>query len=132
MEVQQITHILDNHEERIRKLEDQLNTRPTKSKKIMSIKEFILSKNAVGDVQKALVIGYYLENYTESNNFNSKDIENGFRDAKEKVPSNINATLDKNVEKGHMMQAKEKKDELKTWTLTNSGEGFVENDIEKK
>jgi len=58
--------------------------------------------------------------------FNARDLANGFRLAKEPPPTNINAKVDLNIGKGHMMEAKEKKDKFKAWVLTNSGEKFVE------
>lgn len=78
-----------------------------------------------------LVLGYYLEKHRDLLAFNIKDLESAFREAKESVPDNINYKVVKNVEKGHMMEAKEKKDNLKAWNLTASGEKFVENNLKE-
>ena len=58
--------------------------------------------------------------------FNTKDLAEGFRSAKEPPPTNMNDKVNLNIRKGHMMEAKEKKDKSKAWVLTNSGEKFVE------
>jgi len=64
--------------------------------------------------------------------FNVKDLERGFREAKEKAPANINYNVIQNIKSGYMAEAKERKDKLKAWYLTNSGERFVENGLKKE
>ena len=122
---------LEEHENRISELESLFRTKPEAVKKEVSIKEFLLSKKPKNDVQKTLAIGYYFENYQGLSSFNAKDLESGLRTAKEKVPKNIQDKVLKNVKKGHMMEAKEKKDNLKAYVLTISGEQLVENDFNK-
>jgi hypothetical protein len=63
--------------------------------------------------------------------FNVKDLEGGFRAAKEKVPLNINDKINMNTKKGMMMEADEKKDNFTAWVLTNKGEKFVKNDFKE-
>ena len=99
--------------------------------KKISIKEFLIEKNPSKDFQKTLVICYYLEKYKDMKSFNVKDIESGYREAKETVPNNINYKVIQNIQSGYMMEEKEKKDKLKAWTLTSTGEKFVEKDFKK-
>lgn len=127
-----IRKILEDHERRITQLEQKYQLKPEIPEKGLSIKEFILSKKPESDVQKTLVIGYFLEKFEGLSSFNTKDLEDTFRAAKEIVPENINYKIIKNIEKGHMTEAKEKKDNLKAWYLTNSGERFVENDLKEE
>lgn len=131
-EIMEIKKKLEEHEERISKLESSFQAKPEAVKKEVSVKEFIISKKPKNDVQKTLAIGYYLEKYRDFSSFNAKDLEEGFRAAKEKAPENINHRVIKNIEKGHMMEAGQKKDNLKAWVLTNSGEQSVESGFEKK
>jgi hypothetical protein len=131
-EVGKIEKKLEEHEERISRLERLFQTKPEVIKKKTSIKEFILQKRPKGDVQKALVIGYYLEKYQDFSGFNAKDVEQGFRDAREKIPANVGDKIRKNIAKGHMMKAEEEKDEMKVYFLTSSGGRFVENDFRKE
>jgi hypothetical protein len=100
--------------------------------KEISIKEFILSKKPKDDVQKTLAIGYFLEQHQHYTSFNVKDIESGFRASKEKVPLNIPDKIQMNLKKGQMMEAKEKKDNIKAYVLTNSGDRYVENNFQKE
>jgi len=130
---EKIKKILDNHEKRIKALEKIfIGNETLKLKKEISLKEFILLKKPRDDVQKTLVIGFYLEKYENLSSFNVKDLENGYRAAKEKVPRNINDKVNLNIKNGHMMEAKEKKDNRKAWVLTGSGERFIENDFTKE
>ena len=124
--------ILDNHEKRIKALEGAPKSDVKSGKKQISIKEFLLSKKPKDDVQRTLAICYYLEKHKSMNSFNAKDIEEGFRGAKEKVPDNVNYKVIQNIKSGYMMEAKEKKDKFKAWTLTSTGERFVENDLKKE
>ncbi|HDN83602.1 MAG TPA: hypothetical protein ENG50_04480 [Candidatus Altiarchaeales archaeon] len=130
-EIKEIKKKLEEHEKRLSRLESLLQTEQHTIKKEVSIREFILSKRPKNDIQKALAIGYYLENYKKFPSFNVKDLEKGFRDAKEKVPKNVGDKIQKNIEKGHMMEAGEKKNGLKAWVLTNSGEKYVENNFKR-
>jgi hypothetical protein len=131
-DTEKIKKILEEHEARIARLENLLVSKPSTVEKKLSIKEFILSKNPKSDVEKTLAIGYYLEKYEGLSSFNVKDLEKGFHDAKESAPENINYKVIMNIQKGYMMESEEKKDNLKAWNLTNTGEKFVESNFEKE
>lgn len=128
-EFAEIKKILEEHEARISKLEKYFKTKPETVQKKVSIKEFLLSNNLKDDVQKTLAIGYYLESYEDFSCFNIRDLEDSFKKSREPVPKNLNDKVNKNIKKGHMMEAKEKKDNRKAWVLTNSGETFVDNNF---
>ena len=117
---------LEEHESRISALEGAPAKKTQVEGKKLSIKEFLLTKKPANDVQKTLVIGYYLEHFEGMNEFNVKDLAEGFRSAKEPAPANINDKVNSNIQKGCMMEEKEKKDKLTAWVLTNSGEKLVE------
>ncbi len=119
---------------RVEKLEnalasDSIATKP-KAKK-MSAKEFMLSKDLKTVVQEVLALCYFLEQNEGMESFNANDIMSVFRLAKVKLPANINDTVNKNIAKGYLMEAAEKKDTKKAWTLTASGETFVESELSK-
>lgn len=122
---------LENHEKRISKLEAQPELKDKLTAKKLSIREFLISKKPKTDVDKTLVIGYYLETYQNSLSFNISDVENGFRQAKETVPKNINDTINKNIRKGFIMGAEDKKDGKQSWVLTNLGLQYISNDLKK-
>ena len=119
---------LEELEKRLDKLE-RVPGKQVNEGKVLSLKEFMLNKKPSDDLQKTLVIGYYLEHYSGEKSFNVRDLVEGFRSARESVPGNVNNKVDINIRKGHMMDAKEKKDKLKAWVLTNSGEKFVGNEL---
>jgi hypothetical protein len=95
-------------------------------RKPVSIKEFIISKAPPNGVLLTLTIGYYLENYDGITPLTAADLEAGFRAAREAVPSNLNDKANNCVKKGYFMEAKEKKDSLKAWLVTRTGESIVE------
>jgi len=100
--------------------------------KPIALKEYILSKQPTNDVQKTLAIGYYLEKFSGLTLFNISDLEKAYERAKENKPSNMNDKVNMNIRTGHMEEATEKKDNLKAWYLTNSGESYVENNFKAK
>jgi hypothetical protein len=124
--IQDIMKKLENHERRISALEGTPVKKMQAEGKKLSVKEFWLTKKPTDDVQGTLVIGYYLEHFELMDSFNRRDLADGFRSAKEPLPSNINDKVNMNIGKGYMMEAKEKKDKLKAWVLTNFGEKLVE------
>lgn len=131
-EIKKIKEKLEEHENRIFKLESLFQAKSEIAKKKLSFKEFILSKKPKDDVQKTLAMGYYLEKHEGFSLFNVRDLEKRFKAAKELVPKNTNDKINLNIKKGHIMEAREKKDNLKAWVLTDSGEKYVENNFKKK
>ena len=122
---------LENHEKRISDLEAKPDDKGETAIKKLSTREFLISKKPKTDVDKTLVVGYHLENYQDYSSFNIADIEVGFRSAKEPVPKNTNDTINKNIRKGFIMNAEDKKDNKQAWVLTNLGLQYVENDLKK-
>ena len=96
-----------------------------------SIKEFLIACAPSGGVQTTLAIAYYLETSQGLSSFNKNDLETGFRAAKETIPGNINDKVNMCIANGHLMEAEEKKENMKAWVLTRSGEAFVENGFSK-
>ncbi|MBN1573977.1 MAG: hypothetical protein JW984_12345 [Deltaproteobacteria bacterium] len=131
-EIKDIKERLDKIEDRITNIESKFSEKPSIAKKEMSIRDFIILKKPKSNVNKTLAIGYFLENHLGYSSFTVKDIEEGYHLAKETVPKNVNLDVIRNIEKGYMMEAKEKSGKVKTWCLTNSGTNFVENNFEKK
>lgn len=130
-EMKRIEKTLDQHERRTTALENMAQKKPL-ALKAVSVKEFILEKRPEGDVKKTLVLGYYLEHHRSTSPFNADDLKKLFREGKEIVPENINDKVNMNIAKGLMMEAGTKKDNKKTWTLTGTGERYVENSLRKE
>ncbi len=120
-------------ENRVSILEEAEKSSPqiNKSEKSTSIKEFLLSKNPKSDIEKTRVVSYYLEKFSGFTSFTAEEIQNGYRSAKESVPLNVSDNIAKNVGRGYFMEASEKKNGKKAWTLTNTGERSVEAGFDK-
>ena len=103
---------------------------PAGSRKL-SIKEFLLERSPSDDVQRTLAIGYFLEAREGMSSFNKADLEKGFRAAKELVPANINDKVNMSIRNGHMMEVEEKKNGMKAWVLTQTGEAYLLNSFKK-
>jgi hypothetical protein len=132
-------HAMDEMDQRLRDLETRVKAlekrfehngtdSPVRGKK-QSAKEFLLTKKITAETQKALALTYYLEHVEGLESFNVPDLERAFRAAREKLPANMNDVVNKNIGRGFLMEAREKKDSKKAWYLTSSGERFVENDM---
>lgn len=117
---------LEDLDKRVSALEGTPTSKMQTEGKRLSVKEFLLTKKPTNDVQRTLTIGYYLEHFESMDRFNIRDLSDGFRSAKEPPPANMNDKVNMNIRKGHMMEAKERKDKSKAWILTNSGEKLVE------
>jgi hypothetical protein len=121
-------------EGRIAKLEAVLMAPVTRIDKTkpMSPKEFLKTKKASADTQKVLALGYFLEHHSDMSSFSVSDLEIIFRQAKEKLPKNINDTVNKNIKRGFLDEAREKKNSKKAWYLTSTGEQYVERELSNK
>lgn len=115
-------------ETRISNLEQVINARTanfgtdnSESGKKMSIREFINLINPKNNVEKVLAIAYYKETVQSTSRFSVKDIADGFKEAKEPAPDNINLPIYYNVQRGYLMENNFPDSKLKNWELTNSG-----------
>lgn len=128
-----VNDTLLKHEERISALEKLLrgtgDGASVLSLKKQSPKEFLMSKGTKTETQKVLALAYYLERVEGVASFNVPDLEAIFRAAREKLPKNMNDAVNKNVSRGFVMGAADKKDSKKAWQLTATGERFVERDM---
>lgn len=100
-------------------------------KKSLSTKEFLMTKELKTETQKTLALGYYLEHTESMKSFNVGNLEAAFRSAKEKIPANMNDVVNRNIARGLIMEAAEKKEAKKAWVLTSTGEKYVEEELNK-
>lgn len=94
--------------------------------KSLSLREFMAEKNPTNDVQRTLVIGFFLEHQKKMTSFNIDDMEREFRGAKLIPPQNINDKINMALRRGFIMEAIEKKSGKKSWVLTDTGEKEVQ------
>lgn len=136
MELSQIEEMLNSHEERIRKLEGNTNnvSKPESSsgKKQMSLTEFILEKKLSDALQLTVSFAYYLEKFESQDSFNIADMQNCFKRARETIPANISDKINQCIKKGWIAEHREKKDNMKSFYITNKGVLAVENNFKKE
>ncbi len=100
-------------------------------RKRMSLKEFVNQKAPQNTRETTLAVAHYLENDGVVP-FNVRDLERGFRAGKIPPPKNINDMVNKNIKRGLLMEAAERKNGLKAWELTATGEQEIERGFGKK
>jgi hypothetical protein len=122
-------------EDRVKKLEDMFFSGSPDAviakKKKSSAKEFLMTKEIKTETQKVLALGFFLEYMEGMESFNVNDLEAAFRAAKEKAPKNMNDAVNKNIARGFLMEAAEKKDAKKSWCLTATGERYLKNEFKQ-
>jgi hypothetical protein len=101
------------------------------STKKLSIREFLLAHPPTTDIQRTLAVGYYLETQGSMSSFTRADLEQGYRDAKHNLPSNMSVNIKHCIAAGNMMETKEKKDNKPAYVVTSTGENFVEKGYKK-
>ena len=112
---------------RVDRLESMLQINPPEILgKKMSAREFLLTTKVEDSVQKTLALAYFLEKFEGLRSYSVKELERSFMIAKERVPTNTNDMINKNISKGLMMETEDKRDKKKTWCLTNAGERYIE------
>lgn len=125
-----------NLEKRVAVLEKLLSSKSeisaTLQDKSLSLREFMDEKKPANDVQRTVVIGYFLEHYKRMTSFNIGDIEKEFRGAKIVPPQNVNDKINMAVRRGLVMEDPEKKNSKKAWVLTGTGEKAAEKGFGKQ
>jgi hypothetical protein len=93
--------------------------------KPLSIQEFLGAKKPTTDVERTLFVAFYLEKFANVSPLNISDLKEAFGKAREPTPSNLNDAVNKNIQKGLIMEVDARKGGLKSWVLTTSGESLV-------
>jgi hypothetical protein len=104
---------------------------PSSQPKKQSAKEFLIGKTISSELQRVVALAFYLERQEGLTSFNVSDLEGVFRQAREKLPKNMNDAVNKNIARGFLMEAAAKKDSKKAWQLTATGERYVETELSK-
>lgn len=72
------------------------------------------------------VFAYWLFKVEKMKSFNVKDIIDCYNKTRKAKPSNPNQIINENVKRRIFAEASEKKDGLKAWVITRTGEEYVE------
>lgn len=89
------------------------------------LRSFVEEVNPSTHIERAVVIGYYLEKHQGRSNFTVEDIEEGYRTCKVQKPANLSDSLANAERKGWLMRDGET-DRFQLWILTGEGEDYVE------
>jgi hypothetical protein len=99
--------------------------RPTTGKSI-SIREFIQQLDLKKHTDITLAFGYYLEKHQGVGEFSAADINNCYYEAKLEA-SNTSQMIIQNIKRGFLMASKKADEKGRNrYTLTSSGEKFIE------
>ena len=103
---------------------------PTASKSL-SIREFIQQLDLKKHTDVTLAFGFYLERHQGLAEFTPADINNCYYEAKLEA-SNTSQMIIQNIKRGYLMPSKKKGEKGKNrYTLTSSGEKFVESKLQR-
>ena len=80
-------------------------------------------------VDISIAFSYWLFKKRGTDIFNINDIGECYNEARLKKPANTTDVMNRNQQKGYLVPAEEKKDNLKAWKITPSGEQYVEEDL---
>lgn len=97
----------------------------------VSVREFVQQFELKKQTDITLAFGYYLEKHTGVTEFTAADINNCYYGAKMES-SNTSQMIVQNIKRGYMMEPKKKGEKGNhRYTLTSSGEKFVETKLPK-
>jgi hypothetical protein len=118
-----------------KKLQEKTSEQPSftiRSGKALSVGEFIRQLGVKRHTEFVLAFGYYLEKYAGMHEFGPADINKCYYDSK-MDSSNTSQMLIQNIKQGRIMEAKgAKKKGLKQYTLTRTGEEYIDKALTKK
>lgn len=97
--------------------------------KTLSIREFVQQLGLKKHTDIALAFGYYLEKYRGTSEFTPADVNNCYYEAKLES-SNTSQAFIQNIKRGFLMPSKKKGEKGKNrYTITSSGEKFIESKL---
>lgn len=98
----------------------------SQSGKALSVREFIRRFSFKKHTDIVVAFAYYLEHYSGQTEFTAADVNSCYYEAKMEN-SNTSQMLISNIKRGYVMESKAKeKSGRKRYTLTNTGEKYVE------
>jgi hypothetical protein len=128
MTEQEMIRWLQNHEERIKKLEESYVApvqTSNSAQKELSIREFLDGFAAKADTDKTLVMMRYYEVFKGKDKITSAEILAGFKEAREVPPQNISDKLQLLCKRGFVMVSGAQGN-TNFWTVTNTGGKYLE------
>ena len=91
---------------------------------------FLAQLNITTHIDRIVAILYY-QYHTGNKLTTITELGEAYSDARVKPPRNFSDLLARCIRKGHVVEAKDKKDGKKAWQITSLGEEFVETELQK-
>ncbi len=103
-------------------------TRPSPSPVGLELVEFLAAKKAETHPDRVVVIAYYYYHTQNGAGVTTKELADAYARARVKRPQNFPDVIASCVRRGYMVEGG-RKDGMKCWVITRTGEAHVEQDL---
>lgn len=94
----------------------------------MDLTEFLASKKAATHPDRVVAIAYYTYHTQNGAGVTTQDLTDAYGRARVKKPQNFPDVIAACVRRGRLVEG-ERKDGMKSWVITRTGEAFVEQNL---
>lgn len=92
----------------------------------IQINELLASKSLKSHMDKVEAIAWHFLRQGSEDSVTRKDIFDAYGKARAQKPQNLTDVTNSSVRRGHLIDAPEKKDGQKAWSITPTGERYIE------
>lgn len=96
----------------------------------MQINELLASKNLKSHMDKVEAIAWHFLWQGSDDSVTRKDILDAYGKRRMQKPQNLTDVINYSVRRGHLVDALEKKDGQKAWSITPTGERYIEERVQ--
>lgn len=114
--------------ERVSRIESLLESEPERADEVQNLGDFLDEKNPSSHYERAIVIGYYLEQFEGQDSFTVNDIEDGYQTARISLPSNMSDVLGECENRDWVMRVGTS-GQTQLRSLTRDGINLVEDEL---
>lgn len=101
---------------------------PTAPTLDMDLTEFLASRKATTHPDRVVAIAYFFYHTQSGAGVTTQDLTEGYSRARVKKPQNFPDVIAACVRRGRLVEG-ERKDGMKSWVITRTGEGYVEQNL---
>ena len=94
----------------------------------MDLTEFLASRKATTHPDRVVAIAYFFYRTQNGAGVTTQDLTDGYSRARVKKPQNFPDVIAACVRRGRLVEG-ERKDGMKSWVITRTGEGYVEQNL---
>ena len=123
---------LENRVSTLEKRTHGISSESREKKRTQSVSEFLLEKQVTRTTSRSnlvLAVAVYRERFRGAESFSVIELRELIREAKQKLPSNINDCICRYIPKGYIAEDKLGEDRKKRWYVTTSGNDYVDNNF---